>query len=240
MQDNPKEPHQELLNLKVYERADFSTYVEGENSAVVESLKKASFSHEKEFFYVSGPHGSGKSHLMGALRNNLKKPDRECFLLDLEFALKANAQPEILNLELPAVTILDNVDVIAGDQLWELAVFDLFNRWYDQHPGTLIVTASCSFNMIGYERGDLHTRLGSGVIYSIEPLDDDSCVQALMHKAKARGFSLQEAAARYLVNHFQRDMHSLVRMLDKLDVVSYEERHRITVPFIKKVLEPKD
>ena len=67
-------------------------------------------------------------------------------------------------------------------------------------------------------------------------LDEKSCCDALQIRAKKRGFIIPEKVAAFLVKHSNRDMDSLVKILDRLDEASLSEQHELTVPFVKKVL----
>jgi DnaA family protein len=48
---------------------------------------------------------------------------------------------------------------------------------------------------------------------------------------------LPEETANYLVTRFPRDLRSLCGLLDTLDVASLAAQRRLTVPFIKQVIE---
>jgi DnaA family protein len=72
---------------------------------------------------------------------------------------------------------------------------------------------------------------------ALTTLNDDQKLNALKMCACNRGLSLSEEVAAYLMKHYQRDMKSLIDALDKLDKVSLAEKRRITIPFVKQVLD---
>jgi len=43
--------------------------------------------------------------------------------------------------------------------------------------------------------------------------------------------------AAYIMRNYPRDMCSLRALIDKLDMASMEEQRRLTVPFIKQILD---
>ncbi|MEI8647476.1 hypothetical protein P4S73_05115 [Paraglaciecola sp. Hal342] len=47
---------------------------------------------------------------------------------------------------------------------------------------------------------------------------------------------MPEKVAVYLVNHWQRDMPSLMNTLDKLDQLSLQQQRKLTIPFVKEAL----
>ncbi len=229
------EPYQDILPLHLSDRGDFNTYVEGPNKAYVKVLKQAFSEVKNEFYYVFGPHGCGKTHLLNALCQNVRYPAGNCFYLDLHLGMLLS--PQLLNIVLPPFIAIDNVDFAAGNSDWELALFDIYNRWYDKRSGVLVMSGSSSYDKIPFERVDLNTRLGSGVILSLNYLNEEQCVEALKKRALGRAFLLPDATASFLVRHFNRDMNNLVAILDCLDRAQFTERHPLTIPFVKKILK---
>lgn len=230
------EPRQQGLGLKISDKDDFATFEAGGNEVAVTVLREAVKSAKNEFYFLLGPHGCGKSHLLNALflEAQLKKPG-SCFLLDLKMARALG--PMVLDVPLPEIILLDNVDEIAGDCAFELALFALFNRWYDRRQGTLVMTSSASFDNIGFIKPDLNTRLSSGVTLSIDYLKDEECVSALKKRAQGRAINLPDATISFLVRHFNHDMKSQLKLLDELEKAQIEEKHELTIPFVKKILK---
>ncbi|MGN0909057.1 MAG: hypothetical protein ACI4NA_05505 [Succinivibrio sp.] len=224
------EPRQGALPLKVSERESFSTFVPGRARALVESMRRAASEGQWEFFMVTGPSGCGKTHLLGALCDE----NPGSFRIDL--ALARDFSPQFLDVSLPGCAVLDNVDAIAGDSVWELALFGLFNRWYDARKGALFMSSTSSADRIRFERHDLNTRLMSGVTVPLEPLSEEDSAAALGLKAASRGITLPGASCAYLVNHFGRDLRKLSGILDALDAAQLERSHALSVPFIKSAL----
>lgn len=228
------QPYQQILNLKLSDRDDFSSFVPGRNQQIVQTLRQAVDSITHEFYFLFGPHGCGKTHLLNALFQTRSAKLNNCFFLDLNVARNIGAFA--LEINLPKIVILDNVDSIAGDEGFELALFALFNRWYDSRQGTLIMSSSQSFDTIAYAKRDLNTRMSSGVMMQMEYLTENDCVEALKIRAKERGFNLPDNTASFLVRHCNHDMRSLVKLLDTLDKAQLEHSHELTIPFVKMVL----
>jgi DnaA family protein len=89
----------------------------------------------------------------------------------------------------------------------------------------------------GFGLADLASRLGWGVTYSLKPLGEDDVLKALTSRAAARGLELPEETAQFLLRRFPRDLSSLFVLLDALDVASLVEQRRLTIPFVKSVLD---
>lgn len=233
MEKQNHQPYQVALDLKISEKSDFNSFVPGNNAGTVQLLKNAIINKDHESYYLFGPHGSGKSHLLNALFQ-LPEANSKCFFVDMNLVKTIGSF--VLDVNLPEITIIDNVDVIAGDENFELALFGLFNRWYDSRKGVLIMSGSCSFDYIPFSKKDLTTRLSSGVICSLDFLDEKSCIEALQKKTVEKAFNLPASTAAFLVHHCNRDIRSLVKILDELDKLQIEHYHKLTIPFVKKVL----
>ena len=88
-------------------------------------------------------------------------------------------------------------------------------------------------------REDLRTRLGWGLIFQTQLLDDDEKIQALEQAAKARGLVLSPEVVPWLLNRFYRDMPNLMALIDALDTYSLETKRAVTLPLVRELLQPK-
>jgi len=69
------------------------------------------------------------------------------------------------------------------------------------------------------------------------PLGDDGRRAVLRERAQRRGLILDEAALEWLLKRVGRDLAGLTGLLDRLDRASLAAQRRITVPFLREVLE---
>ena len=69
------------------------------------------------------------------------------------------------------------------------------------------------------------------------PLDDAARAEVLRDRAQRRGLILEEAAIDWMLTHADRDLASLVALLDRLDRESLAAQRRITVPFLRQVMD---
>ena len=127
------------------------------------------------------------------------------------------------------------MQLIAGDELWQKAVFDLFNRVIEQNK-RLIITGDQSVPQLNLGLADLVSRLSWGMTDQIKPLDDEEKLIALKFRAQQRGLLLSDEVAKYLLSHLSREMTHLILALDELDEASIREQRKITIPFIKAIL----
>jgi DnaA family protein len=131
---------------------------------------------------------------------------------------------------------LDDLDAIAGDPEFERAVFGLFEQ-LRQTGGRLVVSAGAPPADVPFRLPDLASRLRSGGAFRVQPLDDAGRLLALKIRARFRGFDLPDETGRYLLNRTARGPASLFRILDTLDRAALVAQKRLTIPFVRRVLD---
>ncbi len=75
------------------------------------------------------------------------------------------------------------------------------------------------------------------MVYQLHDLDDAGRVDALRLRAAQRGLQLPQETSEYLLRRMPRDLKSLHLLLDQLDEASLIAQRRLTIPFIRDVLE---
>jgi len=130
---------------------------------------------------------------------------------------------------------LDNVDQVAGDKDWELALFNFFNR-IRESGGRLILSAGQNAHNLDIKLADLRSRLSWGITYQLRGLNDVEKINALKIRAHLRGFMMDDKVAQFLMKHSSRDMSELMALLDKLDYASLVEQKKLSIPFVKNYL----
>jgi DnaA family protein len=127
---------------------------------------------------------------------------------------------------------VDDVDRLSGPH--EIALFNLYNRLREE-GGILLAAGNAPPAQLAL-RADVVTRLGWGLVYQVHALSDEEMAEAVVQHAAVRGFRLERDVQQYLLNRVQRDMPTLLAMLDALDRYSREEKRAITVPLLRELL----
>jgi DnaA family protein len=60
---------------------------------------------------------------------------------------------------------------------------------------------------------------------------------SLACRARGRGLELPDETAQFLLRRFPRDLPTLFALFDTLDTASLIEQRRLTIPFVKSVLD---
>ncbi|MGZ8195701.1 MAG: DnaA regulatory inactivator Hda [Methylosarcina sp.] len=227
----------EQLPLHFEFRADqtFNDFFPGANLELINHLQRCIIGDGEPFIYLWGKTGEGKSHLLQACCHEAQRLELSSFYLDLTPA--GTFDPQLLRgLERYDLVCFDNIDAIAGKPDWELAFFNFYNEHRDLNH-KLIVSSEVAPASLAIRLADLKTRLNWGLSLRIQPLDENDRMAALIFKAKQRGLEISPQAGRFLLTHIDRDLASLWDALDKLDQASLSAQRKLTVPFLKQVLD---
>jgi len=231
-----KPESQLALSVQLPDDETFASYHDESNQAVVKQLQNF-LKHKTDLphsFYLFGLSSVGKSHLLHASSAYVAAQGKSSVCLSC--AELINLPVAVLEgLEQIDLICLDDIELIAGNEQWQQAIFDLYNRVLEQN-NYLLITGNESVQQLGISLPDLVSRLSWGFTEQIKPLDDDNKVLALQYRAGQRGLALSDEAVRFLVNRSSRDMASLLDALDLLDKASIREQRKITIPFIKDIL----
>jgi len=228
------------LKIHLSEVNRFGNFIPGQNQELVTLLEEniGELSSDAkpvvELIYIWGAAGTGKTHLLQAACQ--KARDLEIDSVYLPLGQPGVDQPGILDdlFSLPLVCI-DNVQVIAGQPSWEAALFALYENIRGR--GMLLVASERAPSDSGFNLPDLVSRFQRGLVYGLKSLDHEQRMQVLRQRAQLRGLAISDEAAAFIEKHFPRDMPSLVRLLEQLDHESLVQQRKITVPFIKSVLQ---
>lgn len=206
------------------------------NAAAVALARACARDESRDWLMFSGPPGCGKSHLLMAICAEAGASGRRPVYLGLTARLDRSLNEALVGLERGDPVCLDGLDGIAGDRDSELAVFDLHNR--ARAAGTVVVYAArATPARLPLSLPDLRSRLAQCVQVPLITLDDGGRRELLRQRAARRGMSLDEAVLDYLFARVGRDPNTLTALLDRLDRASLAAQRRITVPFLRQVLE---
>lgn len=201
-----------LLDIQPAPPPSLDNFVVGQNAEALDSLRQVvSGQSEVRFVYLWGPTGSGKSHLLEA-----------CAMLAPKF-------------EVP-LTVADDVDTYTDEA--QIALFNQFNYLRENTSAGILISAGTASPMQMGLRDDLATRLAWGLVYQLHPLTDEEKAEALRTHAKERGMNLPDEVVDYCLRHLRRDLPTLMATLDALDEWSLTTKKPVTVPMLRKLLQP--
>lgn len=223
------------LHFEFRANQTFNDFFPGANQEIVTHLQQCIAGVGEQQVFLWGKSGQGKTHLLQACCHQAQNQNLSSFYFDLSNA-KLPDPLMLSGLDQYDVVCFDNIEPIAGNSAWEQAFFNFFNQHRDSGH-KLIVSASSAPNDIGIQLPDLKTRLNWGLTLKIQSLADNDRIAALIFKADQMGFEIAPQAGRFLLTHYDRDLASLWTLLEKLDKASLAAKRKLTLPFLKQILD---
>lgn len=222
------------LPLSLKDRGVFESFWAADNVALVSFLMRLAgpdAAAAATGCWIWGSAATGKTHLLHALCERLGDD-----AVYVPLGQLAGAGPVVLDdLARRRCICLDDVDAVAGEAAFELALFGLMNQVADRQ-GLLVASARAAPRDSDFALADLQSRLTRLPVFHLAPLDEPGRIAALKLRAAHRGLDLPEETARFMLNRSRRDMNSLYRLLDRLDAEALAAQRRLTIPFVRDVL----
>jgi len=221
------------LGIRLKDSNTFGNFVSGPNGEVLAFLQTQLRGGAAVYLWGAGD--TGKTHLLQAACHEAGMAGLRTAYVPL--ACWRELAVELLEgLEAADLVCIDDVAAIAGQAPWEAALFHLYNRLRDV-GGNLLVSGTLPPPSLPLALPDLRSRLAWGMVFQLQPLDDEEKLAGLCQRARARGLELPEKVGRYLLQRCPRDMSTLFRLLESLDRASLAAQRRLTIPFVKEVMD---
>lgn len=186
-------------------------------------------------FFLWGGKGVGLSHLLQASCHHLVEHKFSAQYLPIAELLSYPAADVCEGLERCDLVGVDDIDAIQGHTDWQRALFNLFNR-LRENQGRFICASHFSPAALPVDLPDLKSRLLSGASFQVQALDEAGLVQAFKARAEDRGLEINDDVTQFIFSRLPRSTHFLFGFLDELDRKSLAEKRKVTVPFVRDVL----
>jgi len=202
------------------------------NPELVDLLGAVALDQRKDWVFLAGPAGSGKSHLLLGACALARGAGLDASYLPLA-TLAGRLVEALKGQERAALFCLDGLDAIAGDREDEVALFHFHNA--ARAAGARVVYAARSMPAaLPLVLPDLRSRLEQCTRIAVEPLNESRRRDVLRERAARRGLELDDAVLDWLFRRVGRDLATLSKLLDRLDKESLAAQRRITVPFLRE------
>ncbi len=206
----------------------------GPNAAPLQHLKQALIDTSARApvpTYLWGEAGSGKTHLLQAVREALREQGASVGWRD---AKSKYAPPFDENW---AGVLLDDVHLYTQAQQnvafnWFINAISPANgvpRWVISTGG--VPPADLPL------REDLCSRLGWGHVFHLQMPGEAELRTVLRQQASARGLVLGDDVTDYMLKRFARDLGSLMALLERLDRHALRTQRALTIPLLKDMLD---
>jgi len=222
------------LGVRLRAASSFASFEPGENAALVAALEARARDPGLPPVWLWAPPGSGRSHALQATCARAGERGRRAGYLPLAEPWPAPAL--LAGLESLDVLCLDDLDQVVGRADWEGALFALYNELAER-GGNLVISAARPPQALAVALPDLASRLAAALVWQLRPLAEPEQGAALKARARALGIELNDETLQYLQRRLPRDLKVLCDALDRLDAAALAQQRRLTVPFVRSVLE---
>jgi len=179
--------------------------------------------------YLYGGVGLGKTHLMHACGNAIKRRNshlRLCYLSSERFmnelinAIRYDKTQSFRERYRSVdVLLIDDVQFMAGKERTQEEFFHTFNSLYEQQK-QIVISSDCPPREIPTLEERLHSRFEWGLIADIEPPDLETKVAILKRKAEMLGVSVPDEVALFIASRVKNNIRELEGSLVRLVAMS--------------------
>ena len=219
-----------LLDISSPRPPTLENFIPGHNFELLQTLKNTLINQSLErFIYVWGNSGCGKSHLLQAVAEAFVQQQLKAIYVSCE--INSEFAFDAASLRCMAI---DNVERLGAAA--QIRLFNFYNQVREEGDALFLVSGEVSPARLSL-RQDLVTRLAWGLVYQVHELNDEEKREAMKNHAISCGFELPYEICDYLLQHEQRNLPALIRVVDALDRYSLTKQRPITLPLLRELLQ---
>ena len=222
------------IQFELKAEQSFASFYSACHQEVIQHLTNTANGEGDRQIYLWGAEGLGKTHLLQACCQQAHQQQRSVFYLSLQ----KNQLPStdvLEGLETLDLICIDNIENCAGDSVWELALFNLYNL-NRENDRQLVVSAHCPPNFLPLELDDLKTRMSWGLTLKLQDLSDSERIAAFTCKAKQLGLEISPQVGQFLSKNYIRDLPALWALLPKIEQATLAAKRKLSVPLLKQLI----
>lgn len=177
---------------------------------------------------IVGDKCSGKTHISWLFSE--KSAAKVYNVLELKNEIFSDIVP------LNSALVIDDVDKVVGNYELEELLFHIIN-YAVECDTKLFFTSSSNFNDLDFLINDLKTRLVSFPVARIYSPDDDLLKVLLVKQFMEYGIIVEPEVIEFIVKYIPRNTRAVKNLVERANLLSVEEKRKITIPFIKKIID---
>jgi len=236
-------------NTTLNEKYTFDNFVVGASNSFAYAAALAVAEEPSEVYnplFIYGGVGLGKTHLLHAIGNEVKRryPDKrvvyitsERFTNDLIHAIKTNTQQAFRDLYREAdILLIDDIQFIAGKTSTQEELFNTFNYLYESQK-QIVFTSDKPPQQIDNLEERLRSRFEWGLTADIQPPDIETRIAIITKKAEAEGIeAVPDDVLEFIATQAENNIRELEGTLTRVVAYAKTIHQEISLPVAQEAL----
>lgn len=175
--------------------------------------------------FIYGPPGVGKTHLLYAIANTIRRRDPQAnivfckgeqFTNELIAAIRSGKNIEFRSKYREAdLFLIDDIQFIAGRESTQEEFFHTFNKLYEEHKQIVLTSDRKPSDILTLEER-LRTRFEWGLLADIQPPDYETRMAILKNKAHFLGLDLSDEVCNYIAINITNNVRQIEGTVNKI------------------------
>ena len=196
--------------------------------------------------FIYGPAGVGKTHLLYAIANSIRKNNSNAnivyikgdqFTNELIAAIQSGKNVEFRSKYREAdLFLIDDIQFIAGKESTQEEFFHTFNTLYEEHKQIVMTSDRKPSDMLTLE-DRLKTRFEWGLLADIQPPDYETRMAIIKNKASSLGLDLTDDVCNYIAVNVTNNVRQIEGTVNK--ILAYRDLNNmpLDLPNISRAID---
>ncbi len=226
----------------------FENFVVGSSNKFAHAACTAVAAHPAQEYnplFIYGPSGLGKTHLLNAIMNEIRKNQPNVAIIYVKGDEFTNQMIESIATKSQEkfrakyrkadVLLIDDIQFIAGKDSTQEEFFHTFNALYEDHK-QIIMTSDRPPRDIKTLEDRLKTRFEWGLIADIQPPDFELRIAIMRNKANMIGMTLPDEVLTFIAENLKSNIRQIEGAIKRICARSFLNGDPITVELAKNCI----